>query len=217
MRDKLKLTLCSFRLAKYACENWHYSKKIPRGKMVRIGVWEEGEFKGVIIFSLGVNYNMGSEVGLYPPEVCELSRIALREHKTPVSRLIKLSLKILKTKWPEVRLVVSYADKNQNHLGKIYQASNWIYVGETLPDYLRKFKGKWVHRRSIRTSLLGFYGRTKDNPKISRFIRSLPKKRIKGKFKYFYPLDASIRDKVEALRKPYPKKISDIEDYERKK
>jgi len=203
------LDWCSFKLAKYVCEHWHYSQKIPTGKTLRIGVWEKGEFKGVIVFSLGVNYNMGSEVGVYPPEICELSRIALKCHETPVSRLIKLSLKMLKRKWPRVRLVVSYADKNQNHLGIIYQASNWVYVGETQPSYLVEYKGKWVHYRSVRTSLLGFYGE-KVNPEAVNLLRSLPKKKIKGKFKYFYPLDPLLRDKVEALRKPYPKRMGDV-------
>jgi len=212
MKNRLKLDWCSFKAAKYACEHWHYSRKIPLGKLVKIGVWEIGKFKGVIIYSMGTNKNRGSEVGIDPLETCELTRVALREHETPVSRLIRISLKLLKMKCPGIRLVVSYADKNQNHLGKIYQASNWVYVGESPPTYLVKYKGEWVHSRSVRTSLLGFGGKIEDNPKIGEYIRSLPKKRIRGKFKYLYPLDPSLRDKVEALRKPYPKKISDGSD-----
>jgi hypothetical protein len=32
---------------------------------------------------------------------------------------------------PGIRLIVSYADLNHGHFGKIYQASNWVFVGET--------------------------------------------------------------------------------------
>ena len=32
---------------------------------------------------------------------------------------------------PGIRLLVSYADLNQGHEGKIYQASNWVFVGKT--------------------------------------------------------------------------------------
>ena len=38
-------------------------------------------------------------------------------------------LKQLKKDAPMVRLVVSYADCDQEHLGTIYQATNWIYEG----------------------------------------------------------------------------------------
>ena len=40
----LKLGWCSYAAAKYAVEHWHYSKVMPSGKAVYIGVWEEAEF-----------------------------------------------------------------------------------------------------------------------------------------------------------------------------
>ncbi len=206
----LKLDWCGFKAANYACRNWHYSRKIPLGKLVKIGVWENGHFIGVVIFSMGTNKRRGSEVGLKPLEACELSRIALQKHLTPVSRIIKISLKMLKRAAPKLRLVISYADKNQLHLGKIYQASNWIYVGETEPTFLIKYKGEWVHARSVRTSLLGFGGKVSDHPGLSEFISNLPKKKIKGKFKYLYPLDEEIRQKITALKKPYPKELEGV-------
>ena len=38
---------------------------------------------------------------------------------------------MLKREMPGIRLLVSYADLNKGHEGKIYQASNWVFVGKT--------------------------------------------------------------------------------------
>ena len=37
--------------------------------------------------------------------------------------------KISRHSLPGLRLIVSYADKDQNHHGGIYRATNWIYEG----------------------------------------------------------------------------------------
>ena len=40
----LRLDWCSYAAAKYACENWHYSKCLPASKIVKIGVWEDEKY-----------------------------------------------------------------------------------------------------------------------------------------------------------------------------
>jgi hypothetical protein len=60
-----------------------------------------------------------------------LTRIALTNHKAPVSRIMAITLRKLKKHAKGLKLVVSYADFNQGHHGGIYQATNWIYVGGT--------------------------------------------------------------------------------------
>ena len=53
-KPELRLDFCSYQAAQYACRRWHYSKKIPVGKLVKIGVWEDGKFIGAIIFGDGL-------------------------------------------------------------------------------------------------------------------------------------------------------------------
>ena len=43
-KPELKLDWCSYQAAKYAVEHWHYSRSMPAGKAVRMGVWEEDEY-----------------------------------------------------------------------------------------------------------------------------------------------------------------------------
>ena len=61
----LKLDWCSHAAAKYAVEHWHYSRVMPAGKRIMIGVWERGQYIGAIIFSWGANNHIGNPLNLY--------------------------------------------------------------------------------------------------------------------------------------------------------
>ena len=128
-KSDLKLDWCSHSAARYAVEHWHYSRRMPSGKLVKIGAWERGEFVGAIIYGRGATPEIGKPYGLEQTEICELVRIALKEHVSPVSRMIAVSLRMLKRWSPGLRMVVSFADTTQGHHGGIYQASGWCYTG----------------------------------------------------------------------------------------
>ena len=38
-KSDLHLNWASHQAALYACQKWHYSKSLPTGKLVKIGVW----------------------------------------------------------------------------------------------------------------------------------------------------------------------------------
>jgi len=185
--------------AKYACQNWHYSRCIPKSKLVKTGVWEDGVFIGVVIYSYGATPDLVKPYGLSMQEGCELTRIALNKHKTPVSKIIAYSLKMLKKSNPGLKIVVSFADTNQNHHGGIYQATNWIYSGQSKGCffYIDK-KGKLWHPRNVseNLSLSGKCIRPSDCKKIWK----------NGKHRYLMPLDSRTREKILSLAKPYPKR-----------
>lgn len=207
MAVDLKIDWATHEAAKYACENWHYSKCMPAGKMVKVGVWENSKFIGVILFSCGASPPLyvwaENTLGAKKTEICELTRIALNKHQTPVSKLIKIAFIKLKQVCPLLRCVVSFADIDENHHGGIYQATNWIYVGPSnvggRQGYL--IKGRKVHCRSV--------GALSGENSISGARRLDPKAvevRTKGKHKYLMPLDAEMRAKIMPLSKPYPKR-----------
>ena len=198
--SKLQLDWCSFEAAKYACTHWHYSRTLPWGKIVKIGVWEKGSFIGAIVFGAGANRQIGSPFGLKQTEICELLRIALKDHKNPVSKILSIAVKMLKALCPGLRLIISYADMEQNHLGVIYQASNWIYTGITKSNYKVFSQGKLWHNRSASFT----YG----SAKIDHIRKSDPKAHwvvVKPKHKYLFPLDRKLRNRLERISKQYPK------------
>ncbi len=189
----LRIDWATHEAAKYACLNWHYSKSIPCGKMVKVGAWEEERFVGVVLFAYGANANISKPYGLQQIECCELVRIALRDHATPVSKIMALAIKLLKNQSPCIRLIVSYADDGQGHYGGIYQATNWIYEGYFGGESNVVVNGKLMHRRQA----YSLYGTTR--PTGSTNVPA------SGKHKYLMPLDAAMREKIAPLAKPYPK------------
>lgn len=173
---------------------------MPAGKASVVGVWEDRKFIGCLMFSCGANNNIGKPFKLNQTEICELTRVALTNHVSTVSKIGSLALKMLKRQSPGLRLVVSYADLNHGHLGKIYQAMNWIYVGMIKMDSVI-LNGKRFHRRTV-YSRFGFNSveRLKRMGIDAKWDNGLPK------HKYLFPLDNALRKQIEPLCKPYPKR-----------
>lgn len=205
MSSSLRLDWATHEAATYAVTHWHYSKSMPAGKVVKVGVWEAGRFVGCVLFSRGASDAIGRPYSLRQTEVAELTRIALTQHATPVSRIMAIAVRLLKTQSIGLRLLVSYADPTQGHIGGIYQAANWLFVGETSPDfYLVDASGKRWHSRMI--SPTGYkisFGKPKRCLRPDQGVRV----EIPGKRKYLMPLDPEMRAKVAHLAKPYPKRV----------
>ena len=206
----LKIGWATHEAAKYAVMKWHYSKAMPSGKLIRFGVWEDERFIGCVLFGRGATPSIGSPYGLIQIEICELVRVALNKHKTPVTKIISLSIKKLKQTNPGLKLVVSYADQNQEHYGIIYQAGNWVYAGETNKTnlYFDK-KGRKYHERVV--SVTGYKKQFGVYKKVYK-PDDLRKEEQKPKFRYLYPLNKKIRRQILKLSKPYPKSVKSIED-----
>jgi len=198
----LRINWCSYRAAKFAVKQWHYSRSLPCSKTARLGIWENDKFIGAVVFAWGANRHLAGEYKLKMTECAELCRVALTKHRTPVSRIISIAVKMLKREMQGLRLIVSYADLNQGHLGKIYQASNWFFVGETGHEAGIMLNGKLTHRRTINSK----YG-TSTIEWLHKHVDSCAR-RVEGKpkFKYLLPLDDEIAERVRMLAKSYPRK-----------
>ena len=145
----LRCDWASHDAAAYACNHWHYSKSVPVPPLVKVGAWECGDFIGCVIFSRGASSNLLKPYGLKQDEGCELTRVALSEHKVQVTRVIKIAVKMLKQQCPGLRLVVSFADPHQGHHGGIYQGGNWIYAGTTSAGREYWKHGRKLHSRQV--------------------------------------------------------------------
>ncbi len=205
LRRDLHLAWCDFVSAHTAVAKYHYSQVMPAGKSVKIGVWEECKFIGAIIFGWGANNNIGKPFGLKMTEICELTRVALKKHKTPVTKIVSIAIGMLRKQSPGIKMIVSYADPRQGHHGGIYQAGNWIYVG--IPKQSKGahyiINGKIIHGRSVRSK----WGSEKNIPYKWEYATGTEK------HKYLMPLTVELKKKIELLRKPFPKRaISETND-----
>lgn len=202
-RPDLRMDWCTHEAAQYACEKWHYTAATPVGKLVRIGAWESGRFVGVVLFGWGMNRNLGSPYGLQMTECCELVRVAMADHVTPISRMVSLSIKLLKRSNAGLRAIVSFADPEAGHHGGIYQAGNWIYLGLSSSSFEWRLNGKRLNKRAY----------TGHNFGCAR--KAVPvgaeKVAIVGKHRYLMPLDDEMRHRVACLAKPYPKRVRSVD------
>lgn len=202
-RPELHIAPCSYEAAKFAVERWHYSGRMPTGKRFELGVWEGGDFKGAILFSRGATPNIGSPFNLTQTEICELTRIALRDHEWPVTRMLSIALSMLQDENPGLRLAISYADVDENHHGGIYQGGNWLFLGWVNRGTRSAFivNGKKMHPRSI-----GAMGGTQSLEWVRENLDpNATEHTTQGKLKYAYPLDDEMWEQLEPRAKPYPK------------
>lgn len=200
---KLKIDWATHDATAYACTHWHYSKSVPAGKLVKVGVWEDEKFVGVVIFSRGATPEIGSPYGLTQLEICELTRVALRAHQTPVSRIIAIALKFLRNNSPGLKMVVSFADAAQGHHGGIYQAGGWVYAGKS-ETHAYRVLGKVEHPKTLHSR----YGKGGQSiPWLRARIDPNAERIVAGeKHRYLMPLDETTRRSAQSLSKPYPKR-----------
>lgn len=199
----MRLSIATREAVDFACRNFHYSGSTPAVKYAFNVFNDSGKWCGVIIYGTGANNHIASPYGLWQGEVLELVRVALNGKQETTSQCVAASLKELRRIDPIVRMVVSYADIDQNHVGTIYQATNWIYEGvvnrNTRSAFIihgRKTHPKSCYARGWKQSLPWL--REHVDPDANVFI-------TRGKHKYLFAFDKKIRRRLLTLSKPYPK------------
>ncbi len=193
----LRLEWVSQSTAKRAVLKWHYSRTMPVAKAASLGVWEHGRFIGVVVFSHGANFRIGCPFQMRVGQVIELVRVALASHQAPVSRILSIATRMMLKSSPGVELVISYADPVQGHVGTIYQASNWVYLGMTAPSFEYRWRGQRLHKRA-------FTGHNFSKPR-KQLPDDAQRVRTPGKHIYARPITGAARVDIEARRQAYPK------------
>ena len=183
----------------------HYSKAWPTGNFLSFGVFFNREIMGVVTYGHPANnQNWKSIPGLKKSrDMCELTRLWVADRAPDYleSRSIAATLRVLRQK-SKFKCVISYSDPNQGHIGTVYQASNWIFLGKQSESTQLEFlSGRRLHKRAA----FDKFGTDNAERLKSRFpgIRNI---KVEGKLKYAYPLDRKLRKQIQHLSKPYPKR-----------
>lgn len=111
----------------------HYAKRICSVSYA-FGLIHDGKIVGVCCFGFPPNYNYNDGKCIFNTmkvKTLELNRLVINTYnvKNLLSYFVSQCIKML----PTPMALVSYADPNQNHHGFIYQATNWLYTGESTP------------------------------------------------------------------------------------
>ena len=165
----------------------HYSKRVPGSVMYSFGLFKDLNLIGVCSYGMSPNSNMNEIGGL---RVLELNRLVIEDNlQNAASFFIAKTFSFLKN-----YVLVSYADDRQGHKGFIYQATNWIYTGESVGGQLLETRDGFVHKRA--------YDQRENKAEILGKING-------AKHRYFYVpgKDSSVIEKIKQRfpEKPYPK------------
>lgn len=186
----IKLGLATPNQIRYACKNYHYAKVVPPIH-VAFSCYEDNRFIGIIAYNAGTAGVLPKKFGTLSGQALELVRVAFTDHKTPTTKFVAISLKLLKRQKPNAKVVVSYADiTNQGHEGIIYRAGNWIYDGKTTTGkgaYYR-VNGELVHGRAMRKRFGNDRSKWADHEDVG----------IMEKYRFVYPLDRKWYEKHKA-------------------
>lgn len=195
--------------------NIHYAKRMP-SVTYRFGLFKEGtnfldeELVGVVCYGSPASQSLCK--GICGPDhakiVLELNRLVLKNNKkNEASFLVGQSIKLL----PKPRIIVSYADTEQNHSGIVYQATNFIYTGLSDKRNEWRMKGTTKHSKTVceqytlaerKENPDKFY--VVERPRKHRYIYFHAGKKYKKKI-----LLPSLRYKI----KSYPKKSFTVESF----
>ena len=178
----------------------HYAKRWPSISYA-FGLFRDNELVGCVTYGTppSAPLKRGVAGDNYKHQILELNRLCLKDNlKNEASKLVGASLKMIRGDW----LIISFADTEQGHKGKVYQACNFTYHGLSAKRTDWKVKGKeHLHGQTIADEFRGTKNRAQamrdkygddfylhPRPRKHRYIYVIGNKRfkrdIKRKIKY---------------------------------
>lgn len=194
VKDKYKIESIDSYLTYDWLLNKHYAKRIP-SISYSFGLFEENKLVGCLTIGKPASYTLCE--GVLGKEnkdiVYELNRLIVDDNleKNALSYFVSKVLNML----PKPMCIVSYADKNQNHHGYIYQATNWIYTGLSSIEKIYYLENGDIVKTRRHIDKKGLVIKTEKQLPKFRYVFILSKK--KDKSKYLSKLKYKIH--------PYPK------------
>ena len=184
--------------------DFHYLHSMPAAPRLCFGVYDDGVLAGAVVLTAGARQGHKLLAAARPQEVATLARLWLKDTlpKNAESRVIGIVLRHLRTRcgW---KLVISYADPAAGHVGTIYQATGWIYLGRgNAESYVELGSGQVLHPRTV-------YQRFGSNAvgHLSRTGIPARRRKVAAKHRYAYVLDPAWRWRLRNTGRPYPKLV----------
>lgn len=182
---------------------FHYLHSMPAASRRCYGVFHHSALVGAVVFTAGARRGHNILAAARPQVVATLARLWLTDElpKNAESRVIGAVLRDLRreTDW---KLLLSYADPAAGHVGTIYQAAGWLYLGHGGTEgYLELADGQVIHPRTAYKR----YGSTAVGH-LTRTGVPARRNRMPAKHRYAYLLDPAWRWRVRGAGLPYPKR-----------
>ena len=199
-------------ISKHLTKEWILKKHYLKRKVsftYSFGLYKNNTLSGILTYGNAIPITMKKSLfgEKYMDLVYELNRLCTNDDidKNANSFFISQSFKLL----PKPLIIVSYADKSVGHNGYVYQASNFMFTGESHTQLDWRLKGKeHIHNRT----LMDEFAFQKDRIKKlkEKYGDLLYQVKRKPKYRYVY-LIANKKHKREIMKnklfdlKKYPK------------
>ena len=188
----------------------------------------ESKLIGVIVYSQPAGRGATESISTFVKidECLELIRLVILDGygKNIESWFISQSFKLLRKDFPNIKVIISYSDTEQNHKGIIYQATNFLFTGlnsdtNLMPNFsvsLTENPYKWIHSRTVFST----YGSHNIEHLKKKIGHTFWRKKEAGKLRYIYILsDKKVKKEILKTFKmkilPYPKNCEYNENIEK--
>lgn len=182
----------------------HYSKRVVNNSYVHLGVYHQGQFRGVLQFGYALNPHLAGKVvdGTKVGEYLELNRMWLDDAcpRNTESQAISFAVKYIRRACPTVAWVQSFADERCGGLGVVYQASNFLYCGSHLTTFWH-LDGDWFH-----VLMLTAHRKQGGRAQFLRENLSRATRHQFRQFRYVLFLKHPWRKRLRLSVQPYPKR-----------
>lgn len=185
----------------------HYIRRWPQAVREVLGIYSDGKLVGTILYGIGGRPQQAEDLfdagTMANNQILELQRLYITDEarnsvpnlgSTSIARGNEYVRTEAKTKDGKPILgVVSYADSNVGHTGKVYKATNAIYLGQMTPRpfyVVTSPSGISVEKRTIGD---------KEKEKLEKQGFKVNRKLGTGKYKYFYALGKNQKERDSLL------------------
>lgn len=147
--------------AKEFLDKYHYAG-FGRGSVVIYEAFLEEKLIAVVKLSKPIRIQVATSIGRKFEETLELDRMCVHpdfHKKNFISFMLGKVVRKVRSDFPSISCLVSFADPRVGHDGKSYTASNWKFEGKTSPSYFyvskdaNKVHKKTVYNRAIAAGL----------------------------------------------------------------
>lgn len=197
------------KIAKQVIVENHYSKKWTSCRYA-LGLFNEENLIGVAVYGHPIGRQTVKSISPYlnNGDVLELTRLWIVDGtpKNTESYFLGKTFDWLR-KNTLTKVLISYSDPMHNHLGIIYQATNWLYQGNNtmlVKGFLHRINNVNMHPRTV----FSLYGTIKEE-KLREIDPNYQRIEMKKKHRYIYILRKKDRKEIIGQLKhailPYPK------------
>ena len=190
-------------LARCIIKEYHYSHKYVNNSRLHLGVFSGRDLVGVLQFGYAGNPSCARNIvsGTENKEYYELNRMWLHQcmPKNSESRSLSFAIKFIKITDRSINWIQSFADERCGRFGVVYQAANFVYLGEH-DSIFYELDGETFHQKIWSSPRCG----GKNHSRLRKNSHRVKKHRFR-QFRYIYFIRKHARRALLYRVFPYPK------------